>query len=173
MRRMAVVFALLIASTSCSKCDSCKGSSNAPDAGAVTNDSAAPSTSVATAKPSATTPPMEANFACRTLARAITQKACECPQKNAGCCAFGTPPITNGAAGPTPYLECSKGKTDWPADFETRLCKAGSDEKKKELLFSCFAAKEKLRCGGTAQKDLGVEIPRECETLLKEVTGAK
>lgn len=115
---------------------------------------------------------MEANFACRTLARAITQKACECPQKNAaGCCAFGAPTVTNGTAGPTPYVECSKGKTDWPADFETRVCKAGSDEKKKELLLSCFAAKDKLRCGKTAQNDLGAEIPRECETLLKEVTG--
>lgn len=173
-RRIPAVFALLLAASSCSKCDSCKGSSNAPDGGG-TNDSAAPTASVtATAQPTASTPPMEANFACRTLARAITQKACECPQKNhAGCCAFGAPPITNGAVGPTPYVECSKGKTDWPADLETRLCKAGSDEKKKELLFACFAAKNKLRCGKTAQDDLGVEIPRECETLLKEVTGAK
>jgi hypothetical protein len=175
MSRIAVVFALLVAASSCSKCDSCKGSSNAPDAGrgpvAVELDAAPP---VVKPKTTASTPPMEANYACRMIARAIAEKACECPQKNnAGCCAFGAPTVTSGVAGPVPYLDCSKGRTDWPADLETRLCKVGSDEKKKDLLLSCFAVKEKLRCGKTAGNDLGVEVPRDCETLLKEATGAK
>jgi hypothetical protein len=174
MRRIAVVFALLLAASSCSKCDSCKSSSEKPDAAPVQPVDGSAPIATPSAKPTSSTPPMEANYACRMVARAMTEKACSCPQKNqAGCCVFGMPPVTAGTAGPVPYVECSKGKTDWPADLEARLCKAGSDEKKRELLMGCFAAKEKLRCGKTAQNDLGVEIPRECETLMKEATGAK
>ena len=54
---------------------------------------------------------------------------------------------------------------------ESRFAKAGKDEKKLELLMACYAAKDGLRCGKTAAEDVGVEVPPECETLLKEVQG--
>jgi hypothetical protein len=49
----------------------------------------------------------------------------------------------------------------------------GKDDKKSELLMACYAARGNLRCGKTAQGDVGVEVPPECETLLKEVQAAK
>lgn len=115
---------------------------------------------------------MEPNYACRMLARAITAKACDCPQKNKmGCCYFGAP--GPGAAARAPYVNCSGGKTDWPSSVESAICKAGMDEKRRELLFGCYAAKEKLRCGRTGAGDVGAEVPAECQTLLEHAQGAK
>jgi hypothetical protein len=115
---------------------------------------------------------MEPNFACRTLARALTEKACSCPQKNKmGCCYFGRPSFRDGKLQASPYVSCSAGKTTWPSDVENALCEVGKDEKKMELLMACYAAKDGLRCGKTAAEDVGVEVPPECETLLKEVQG--
>ena len=173
MRRMVVVIALLASASSCSSCESCKGSSKAPEAGAPPVDAAASAPVVTPPKPTASTPPMEANYACRMIARAITEKACTCPQKNKmGCCYFGRPTFENGKLRPSPYVSCSGGKTDWPSTIETHLCEVGKDENKKELLTACYAAKERLQCGKTAQNDVGVEVPPECETLLKEVQSA-
>jgi hypothetical protein len=113
---------------------------------------------------------MEANYACRMIARAITEKACSCPQKNKlGCCYFGRPAFENGNLKPSPYVTCSGGKTDWPATVEAGLCEVAKDEKKKDLLMACYAAKDRPQCGKTAEGDVGVEVPPECETLLKEV----
>jgi hypothetical protein len=171
MRRIVVVLALLIGASSCSSCDSCKGSSAKPDGGGdgATSviDTATPVASSAPA-PSASAGPMEPNYACRMVARAITTKACECPQKNKmGCCYFGAP--GNGAEARAPYANCSGGKTDWPAEIEEHLCKMGTEERLKELLFACYAARNNLRCGRSEGGDVGAEVPRECETLLKEV----
>lgn len=172
MRRMVVVLALSIGASACSSCESCKGSSANLDAGPATDVTTPPPATApaSTTPPAASAPKMETNYVCRTLARAITTKACECPQKNKmGCCYFGTPSFEKGKLLPAPYVSCSGGKTDWPNDVETRLCEAAKDEKKRELLTACFAVKEHLQCGKTAQEDVGVQVPRECETLLKEV----
>lgn len=173
MRGTVVTFALLIGASSCSSCESCKGSSANLDAGPTTDAASTPQASApaSTSPPVASSPPkMETNYVCRTLARAITSKACDCPQKNKmGCCYFGTPSFEKGKLLPAPYVSCSGGKTDWPNEVETHLCEVAKDDKKKELLTACFAAKENLQCGKTAQEDVGVQVPRECETLLKEV----
>lgn len=179
MKRATIAFALststlLLGASSCSSCDSCRGPSGAADAGASpTSDARSTTTASATtsAAPSAL-PPMEANYACRMLARAITSKACDCPQKNKmGCCFFGAPGV--GAEARAPFVSCSGGKTDWPSMVEDQICKVGKDEKRKELLMGCYAAKERLRCGRTEAGDVGAEVPRECETLLKEALGSK
>ena len=174
-RGVVAVFALLVGASSCSSCESCKGSAKGPDGGSTpAADATAPVVSAPPPKPAYSGPPMEANYACRMLARAITEKACSCPQKNKmGCCYIGLPAVEDGGLGPTPYVSCSGGKTDWPSDIETRLCEVGKDEKMKDLLFACYqATKPKLECGKTAQGDVGVMVPRECETLMKGVQAA-
>ena len=173
MRRFVLSLALLIGVSSCSSCESCKGGA-ANDAGpeaAPPETPSATASTAASAAPSASAP-MDPNYACRMLARAITTKACDCPQKNKmGCCYFGAPGV--GAEARAPYVSCAAGKTDWPAVTEETLCKVGKDEKKTELLMACYAAKAKLRCGRSEAGDVGVEVPRECETLLKEVSASK
>jgi hypothetical protein len=170
MRRMMVILALLIGASSCSSCESCRGSAKGdagPD-GATTSDAETAEVPSAAPSASASAPPMEANYACRMLARTITTKACECPQKNKmGCCYFGAPGV--GAEARAPYATCSGGKTDWPAYVEEHVCKMGTEERLKELLFGCYAARNKLRCGRSEGGDIGVEVPKECETLLREV----
>jgi hypothetical protein len=172
MRRMVVFFALSIGASSCSSCESCKGSSRAADAGPTVSEASSPPAT--SAPPAASAAKVEPNYACRKVARAITEKACECPQKNKmGCCYFGRPPFENGKLLAAPYVNCSGGQTDWPAAVESKLCEVGKDDKKSELLMACYAARGNLRCGKTAQGDVGVEVPPECETLLKEVQAAK
>lgn len=171
MKRMTIVFTLasLVGASSCSSCESCKSSSGAPDAALASSSPDVPN-GPTQATASASLPPMEANYACRTLARAITSKACDCPQKNkVGCCFFGAPGV--GAEARAPYVSCSGGKTDWPSTVEAEICKVGKEENRRELLMGCFAAKAKLRCGRTEAGDVGAEVPRECETLLKEAQG--
>lgn len=180
MKRVVFAVLFLFGASSCaSSCDSCKKPSESETT--PTTDAAAlpqptnPTTEVPTVapKPSPSPPAMEPNYSCRLISRAITEKACGCPQRNKmGCCLFGTPPITQGTAGPTPYVSCSAGKTDWPAEVEARICKVATDEK-KDLLAGCLAAKERLQCGKTEKGDLGVLVPYQCETLLKEALAAK
>ena len=133
MKRILFAFALSIGASSCSSCESCKGSSGEADGSATspTTDAAAlpiPTPSVTeTAPPTPSADPMDPNYSCRLIARAITTKACGCPQKNKmGCCLVGMQPVGKGGVGPSPYVSCSSGKTDWPASgAPPALCRRG------------------------------------------------
>jgi hypothetical protein len=114
--------------------------------------------------------PLNANTACRTLAHQLTAKACDCPQANRkGCCFFGSPWSSGANAGKTPYVECSQGKTNWPALVEQRLCTNATDDAKSILIQRCMASLsglQTLQCGKSTTGEPGALVPRDCESLF-------